>query len=255
MKSLVLRRVTVALALLGLGGALTTSVAGGRPAQPGSPVAVTVATDKAIYRPGEPVRFTLTVTNTGAAPVTVTRSSGQRYDFIVRSADGAEVWRWSRGRFFTQALEEETIGPGRSLTFAETWDQRDNDGRQVPPGAYQVVAVYTTVPPLESAGVSFTIGEPPPPGEETIELFRGCNNVSVTWPPGTPAGTVAAAVTPGAELTAIWRFDNATRTFRAYSPRFPAVSDLTTVDLLDAIFICMDVPGVLTRPALTSRGR
>ena len=255
MMSLVLRRVAAVFALLGLAGVFTAGAAEGQPAPPRSPLAVSVATDKAIYRPGEPVRFTLTVTNTGATPATVMRSSGQRYDFIVRSSDGGEVWRWSRGRFFTQALEEDTIAPGRSLTFVETWDQRDNDGRPVPPGAYQVVAVYTTAPRLETAGVSFTIGEPPPPGDETIELFRGCNNVSVTWPVGTPAGTVAAAVTPGTELAAIWRFDNATRTFWAYSPRFPAVSDLTTVDLLDAIFICMDAPGALTRPALPSRGR
>jgi flagellar hook assembly protein FlgD len=26
------------------------------------------------------------------------------------------------------------------LSFAETWDQQDNDGQQVPPGNYQIVA-------------------------------------------------------------------------------------------------------------------
>src|SRR5687768_11016434 len=53
---------------------------------------------------GDTVVLTLQVTNPTAAPVPFTFSSGQTYDFIVRPAGaGAEVWRWSGDRGFTQA--------------------------------------------------------------------------------------------------------------------------------------------------------
>lgn len=85
---------------------------------------------------------------------------------------------------------------------------------------------------------------------EAVQLFTGCNNVTLTWAAGSAVSEVAAAVTPATALAAIWRFDNATQTFRAFSPQFPDVSDLLTVNGLDAVFICMRAPGTLTRPAI-----
>ena len=49
---------------------------------------------------------------------------------------------------------------------------------------------------------------------------------------------------------AIWRYNNTTQTFQAFSPQFPQASDLTTVNRLDAVFVCMDATGTLTRPAI-----
>ena len=52
------------------------------------------------------------------------------------------------------------------------------------------------------AFVTFTtVG--PSASTETLELFPGCNNVSLTWPDGTPTSDVATAVTPASALVAI----------------------------------------------------
>lgn len=87
---------------------------------------------------------------------------------------------------------------------------------------------------------------------EPVELFVGCNNVTLTFPTGTPMDVVTQSITPISGIRAIWRYDNALQAFQGYSPEFPQASDLTFARLLDAVFICMDVPGVYLRPALPS---
>ena len=89
---------------------------------------------------------------------------------------------------------------------------------------------------------------------ETVELFRACNNVAITWSSGTQTSVVAAAITPASAVQGIWRFDNNRQLFEGFSPQFPQASDLQTVNLIDAVFICMDAPGTLTRPALSPGG-
>ena len=85
---------------------------------------------------------------------------------------------------------------------------------------------------------------------ETVELFPVCNNVTLTWPSGTPMTEVAAAVSPASNLRAIWRFNNTQQRFEGFSPQFPEQSDLRTANRLDAVFICMTGPGTLTRPLI-----
>lgn len=109
------------------------------------------------YAAGDPVRMTFTVENTGTQPETLHFSSGQQYDFIVTMA-GTEVWRWSADRFFIQALTQFTLAPGAKRTFTETWFQKDNQGRQVKPGKYDIQAVLTTTGVRPTAGpVSVTV--------------------------------------------------------------------------------------------------
>ncbi len=104
-----------------------------------------------VYKTGEPVRMSLTVENTGSQPETLRFSSGQQYDFTVTQA-GSEIWRWSADRFFIQALTQFTLAPGAKRTFAESWAQKDNDGRQVKPGEYQVQSVLTLSGPRAPVG-------------------------------------------------------------------------------------------------------
>lgn len=85
---------------------------------------------------------------------------------------------------------------------------------------------------------------------ETVELFPVCNNVAVTWPSGTPTSTVAANIQPAAALQSIWRFNNLQQRFEGFSPQFPEVSDLRTVNLIDPVFVCMSAPGTMTRPRI-----
>ena len=85
---------------------------------------------------------------------------------------------------------------------------------------------------------------------EPIELFFGCNNVTLTWQNGTPTTMVAAAVTPPDAITAVWRYDARETRFIGFAPQFPQASDLTSVNRLDAVFVCMSEEGTLNRPSL-----
>lgn len=100
-----------------------------------------LAVGKLAYRQGEPVTLQLRVTNTGAGPLSLSASSGQQYDLIVRQR-GAVIWQWSHDKAFVQVMRETTMAPGETLTFSGSWDQRDLQGRQVETGAYDVSAVF-----------------------------------------------------------------------------------------------------------------
>ncbi len=74
------------------------------------------------------VRLVLHVTNPSNQPATLEFSSGQRYDFAIRTADGADVWTWSADKQFMQALGSETIAPGQTIDFTETWEPGNRTG-------------------------------------------------------------------------------------------------------------------------------
>lgn len=96
----------------------------------------TLALERATYPAGAPVSMTLRVENPTADPVTLRFSDGQRFDFVIREAGGDEpLWRWSSGRFFTQALGEEVVPPGDSLVYEATMEEG------LEPGRYAVVGV------------------------------------------------------------------------------------------------------------------
>jgi hypothetical protein len=225
-------------------------------------VGVRVTTDKAAYVMGEAIAVTLVVTNPTDAPITLNFSSGQQYDFIVRDAMGAEVWRWSRGRGFIQALTALTLQPRETELFTERWDQRRNvgqEGQPVPPGAYSVTGVLTSSPNARTTDpAAFTIagqGPAPTPSPgltETIPLPAGCTNVVLTWAAGTPLGAVAANVAPANALVSIFRLEAVQGRFIGYSPIAPAfANDYTTVaSRLEAVFVCLSAPGRLTRPTV-----
>ncbi len=69
---------------------------------------------------GDSVVFVLQVTNTSEVPVDLHFRSGQSYDFVVLSGE-REVWRWSEGQMFTQALRHERLQAGQTLRFEEAW--------------------------------------------------------------------------------------------------------------------------------------
>jgi len=81
-----------------------------------------------------------------------------------------------------------------------------------------------------------------------VALERGCTEVVLTFPTGTPAFTVLAGITPSEALKGIWRRDAATGQDAGFSPRAPLhLSDLTTVTRLDRVRICMEGAGQLTQ--------
>jgi len=85
------------------------------------------------YRRGDPVNITLTKINVSRVPITLTYTTGQRFEFEAVRADGTVVWRWSRGRAVTQVAETITLQPGQNQVFTATWDQRNQQGNLVVP--------------------------------------------------------------------------------------------------------------------------
>lgn len=101
-----------------------------------------VIADKERYAQGAPVKITYAIRNQGAAPLTYNFSSGKLFDVWVRRGD-AEVWRHSRGQVYTQAVTSITLQPNETRRFEVTWDQKDNDGKAVGPGTYELNAQLT----------------------------------------------------------------------------------------------------------------
>jgi hypothetical protein len=67
------------------------------------------------------VRFALNVKNVGGKHAEIDFPSGQSHDIIVVDSAGREVWRWARGRMFTQSVQNKQLGGGESMQIAESW--------------------------------------------------------------------------------------------------------------------------------------
>lgn len=80
------------------------------------------------------VRLVLHVTNTGEDPLELSFATSQRYEFVVEEPSGEEVWRWSEGMAFLQALSEATLAPGESWDMEAVWDPGSRSGEYVARG-------------------------------------------------------------------------------------------------------------------------
>ena len=110
---------------------------------------------------GTPVRLVLELKNLTNETLSFSFSSGKQYDFEVHDANNQLVWMWSQGHFFIQSFTSITLGPKEQIKFTPVWDQKDNEGNQVPLGTYQVTGLIPTLGPevVESQSKSLTIKE------------------------------------------------------------------------------------------------
>lgn len=69
----------------------------------------------------EDVTFSLHLTNWLERRAELTFPNGQTHDFYVLDSTGREIWRWSTGRMFTQAMQKRSIGSRETLSFDERW--------------------------------------------------------------------------------------------------------------------------------------
>jgi hypothetical protein len=83
------------------------------------PVKMSSSLDVAVA--GDGVQFTVNVTNEGSRRVEVAFPSGQTHDVVVYDAAGNEVWRWSVGQMFTQALQDRSLDAHESLHYTMRW--------------------------------------------------------------------------------------------------------------------------------------
>ena len=86
------------------------------------------------------VTWVLVVGNEGPGAVTLAFPSGQDGDVVLRQG-GQERYRWSRGRFFTQAFREVELAPGTSRAFTLAGSAVD-----VEPGEYGLEASLAATP-------------------------------------------------------------------------------------------------------------
>lgn len=109
------------------------------PACAASEVMVTVSTEKAAYRAGEPVRSTSTLENRG----TTTCLLPTRAFFRIEDGAGRTVGSFAYTADYRLPVAAE---PGKTFTSGVTWDQRDCSGpacAQALAGAYVAVADWT----------------------------------------------------------------------------------------------------------------
>ena len=53
---------------------------------------------------------------------------GQTHDFVVSDSTGKEIWRWSEGRMFTQAMKSKTLKGKDDTVFEESWEATGHHG-------------------------------------------------------------------------------------------------------------------------------
>jgi CSLREA domain-containing protein len=130
------------------------------------------------------------------------------------------------------------------------------------PGVVDIDPFINTPSPLPTVTATPTATETPggatatptvtptgtPGGVETLPLIAGCNPVAWTGADGTPIANIAGAVSPTDILVALWQFEGGV--WLGYSPQFPEVSDLTQMNRLDVVFVCVSANGTFSRPVI-----
>ena len=85
-------------------------------------------------------------------------TSSQTYDFIIRNKEtGTEVWRWSKGNFFSRVVRNLALLPQEEWRFEVVWDFKDNNREDLAHGVYELSAILTTREPRESEPMTITI--------------------------------------------------------------------------------------------------
>lgn len=87
----------------------------------------------------ESVEFELLIKNNGETPLYFEFPTSQYYEITVTDPSGNEVYRYSKGRFFLQALQTIKIEPQQTYRKVENWDYKVN-GDILPAGEYTVTA-------------------------------------------------------------------------------------------------------------------
>lgn len=85
----------------------------------------------------EDVRFEFQVVNASDKKLEVKFADGRTHDWVVFDSLGNEVWRWSDGRLFTQAMQNKVLRTDDSLRYDGSWSD-------APPGRYVAVATLSS---------------------------------------------------------------------------------------------------------------
>jgi hypothetical protein len=92
---------------------------------------------------GDSARLRLTLVNDSPVDIRLEfwGNNGTAFDPIVEGMNGERVWRWSDGKAFGGTGLLTTLRAADSTQFAATWPLIDGNGKPVPPGTYELVAL------------------------------------------------------------------------------------------------------------------
>ena len=124
---------------------------------PGQRISVSLSIDKPAYTadlmpPVSPDRAipimhaAFKVANTSDQPLRLTTPSGQEFDLVIKNAQGDVIYRWSDGKFFTQAASTIDLSPGHR-TYAVEIPLSEAENQPLAPGKYTVESWLAVVPP------------------------------------------------------------------------------------------------------------
>ncbi len=113
--------------------------------------------DRSVYPASADMLVRMTLRNTNWTPLQIQFPTSQTFDFVVRDAKGAVVYRWSDGKAFLTVLHAETFGFGEK-NYAILVPLAATAGGPLPPGKYVAEAwLATTAPQSYRASAGFEI--------------------------------------------------------------------------------------------------
>ncbi|MFE7060666.1 BsuPI-related putative proteinase inhibitor [Sutcliffiella sp. NPDC057660] len=98
--------------------------------------------------------FVFTVENDTGKDAEITFSSGQEYDYIVYDSEGKLVKRLSEGMMYTQAIKEEVIAPGETVSYSASYEEVSSG---LAKGEYSIEFVFTEQNFQASAKEAFNV--------------------------------------------------------------------------------------------------
>ena len=157
----------------------------------------TLKTDRSGYQPGQPVRFTFTISNSTKKVVNYDFPNSQQFDITVTDGSGDAVWDSAQGKVFAQSLTHLGLKSNQKKTFTAVWNGRDMHGQPVAPGLYNAHARMTSNdhPAVTGGFIVDTDTDPNNMGVPTRSPAENgaVREVSVN-PPLTASNTVAIGV-------------------------------------------------------------
>ncbi len=149
------------------------------------------------------------------------------------------------------------VSPASALDAIWRLDNSSGSFQAFRPQAPQASDLHT-LNPLDAvflclnatADITMPTLSPDPSTTISTPLAAGCNVLGLSFPDGTDPSLVADAVSPADAFESMWRLDNASGSFQAYMAAAPEASDLTSLQFLDAVFLCTGRSASLTMPAL-----
>ncbi|MBT2689008.1 hypothetical protein J7I93_12510 [Bacillus sp. ISL-47] len=92
------------------------------------------------YAAPETLEMEVVLRNTASYPLDFEFPTSQKYDITINDKNGNEVYLYSRGKAFLQALQTLTLNPDESMIWKEQWNYA-HEGKRVSEGEYQINAI------------------------------------------------------------------------------------------------------------------